>query len=211
MPIQPEKASLPKWDELIPKEVRENRHIITGNLLQGFQRLGERAETINYTTESGEVKAGILLPRSININSLKEGGTTVGAKEAYDYLTTKNISLSSVDGEVLIRTAGGQAYISVPKSKSDGAKYYLNKTILSALDVEFSSFGNSMRSHVAIGKLLPLMEILEQETSTRFSIPAKEVSPSETVIEKKKEKENLKMLAKSFPRSTQRKLYNKRS
>ena len=177
-----------EWDELIPKEVRENRYVITGNLLQGFQRLGERAETINYTTESGEVKAGILLPRSTDINSLKEGGTTVGAKEAFEYLKS-HAYIEFSDKEVTIRVSKDTATINVPKSKADGAKYYLNKPILSVLDVEFSSFGNSMRSHVSVDKLLPLLETLEQETSTRFSIPAKEVKETEVTQEKKEKPE----------------------
>ena len=168
-----------EWDDLIPKEIRENRYVITGNLLQGFQRLGSKAETINYTTESGETKSGILLPRSTNINDLKEGGTTVGAKEAFEYLKTHSY-IESSNKEVTIRVSNVLANISVPKSKADGAKYYLNKPILSVLEVEFSSFGNSMRSHVSIDQLLPLLETLEQETSTRFSIPAKEVKETES-------------------------------
>ena len=172
-----------EWDELIPKEIRENRYVITGNLLQGFQRLGSKAETINYTTESGETKSGILLPRSTNIDSLKEGGTTVGAKEAFEYLKTHSY-IESSNKEVTIRVGNTLATITVPKSKSDGAKYYLNKPILSVLEVEFSSFGNSMRSHASIDQLLPLLETLEQETNTRFSIPAKEVKETEEKVSK---------------------------
>jgi hypothetical protein len=63
-----DEASLSFWDNNVDQDdtqTREERQIITGNLLAGFETF-RRGQFIFYTTSAGEVRQGILMPRNFD-------------------------------------------------------------------------------------------------------------------------------------------------
>ncbi|MFW5874809.1 MAG: strawberry notch-like NTP hydrolase domain-containing protein, partial [bacterium] len=51
-------------------ESRENRYMVTGNILAGFEAVGNKGQIINYTRDDGTTEVGVLLPKDIKINEL---------------------------------------------------------------------------------------------------------------------------------------------
>ena len=165
------------WDSTASQTNTEVRHIITGNILAGFDRLKHKAEVINYTTHTGERKMGILVPRSIDVGG-EFSQSSVGAKEAYEILTKNKNRVSSTDGDVSVSYRSGRYNVIVPKSKLRGAKYFLNESLLETTTGGFSSFSSSgMIAYVDADRLMSALEVLNKELGVRFLIDAKEEAP----------------------------------
>jgi len=81
--VDHDKRTLDDWDETIKASTanRELREIITGNILKGFKYGKEKSKLISFTMENGEVRKGLLLPKS---DGSDEKGGNVIAYKAYD-------------------------------------------------------------------------------------------------------------------------------
>ena len=157
------------WDDIIPTASREDRYIITGNLLQGFDRLGRRAEVITYTDDKGSIRNGILLPKSLKKVEEKFTHQAVDAGEAYKYLVKDPYkkTLNSTNGLLSIDYGPDGLEVNVPKAKVSGAKYYLNDNIRDlVLHNDFTSKGNRMWASVETGDIEPFLKALQEETGS---------------------------------------------
>lgn len=77
--VDHDKRTLDSWDEITKKSTsnRELRDIITGNILKGFPRGGDKSKLISFTMENGEVRKGLLLPKKDEIGDEKGGKVTI--------------------------------------------------------------------------------------------------------------------------------------
>lgn len=129
------------WDKLTSNESRKDGYIITGNLLQGLidtkaEFLG--AQLVKYTTDTGEVKTGILLSDKVKLNNLANEKPINSVAEKFELPSNKGgiTEVTSSDGDVKIEQ--GFDYIKmarnytirVPKSNKKGGKYFLDKELL---------------------------------------------------------------------------------
>lgn len=111
---------------------RENRYIMTGNLLEAQNRSAEKGRIIPFTTQDGRVIQGMLMPKKFD----PEGGSIreaikVTSAEAFDWLTqtrdytSASLGLKTFDGDVVIRRLYNGGYeIEMPKAVSKGKKYW---------------------------------------------------------------------------------------
>ena len=130
-------TTLENWDSQIPTGTRKTGFIMTGNILQAIadtqdEHGGYPGQLISYTDIDGNVHDGILMPDKWNTSMLKTSGAPIISrlKQIKDYMP-----VTSHDGKVDI-TGGSWAkvyYLTVPKTKKDGAVYYENKTLLDAV------------------------------------------------------------------------------
>ena len=137
--VAPEvELTIENWDSQIPTGTRKTGYIMTGNILQAIadtqdERGGFPGQLISYTDIDGNVHDGILMPDKWNRSMLKTSGAPIISrlKQIKDYM-----SVASHDGKVEI-TGNSWAkmyYLTVPKTKKDGAVYYENKTLLRAVN-----------------------------------------------------------------------------
>ena len=130
-------TTLENWDSQIPTGTRKTGYIMTGNILQAIadtqdERGGFPGQLISYTDIDGNVHDGILMPDKWNRSMLKTSGAPIISriKQIKDYMP-----VTSHDGKVEIMGSSWAKmyYLTVPKTKKDGAVYYENKTILDAV------------------------------------------------------------------------------
>lgn len=129
------------WDRLTSTATRKDGYIITGNLLKALvstreQSLGGRL--ISFTTDTGEVRQGILMSDQFEPAGLTSKTPISSAKDQLRYNGDKIVS---ADGDITIKQDGWGGWssfiLTVPKSKKKGEKYFNDKTLLSLVDGQF--------------------------------------------------------------------------
>ena len=162
------------WDKLTSNESRKDGYIITGNLLQGLidtkaEFLG--AQLVKYTTDTGEVKTGILLSGNVKLKNLANEKPINSVAEKFELPSNKGgiTEITSSEGDVKI--AQGFDYIKmtrnytirVPKSNKKGGKYFLDKELLKMVDGgNFETRGNTMLAEVKEEKLKDVLDRLSE-------------------------------------------------
>ena len=76
------------FDDLAKADVRDKRVIATGNILAGFDLLNGRGTIINFTTDKGEIRQGIMLPVSVKSVDQALGSSKVSWIQAKKLLIT---------------------------------------------------------------------------------------------------------------------------
>lgn len=131
-------TTLENWDSQIPTGTRKTGFIMTGNILQAIadtqdEHGGYPGQLISYTDIDGNVHDGILMPDKWNTSMLKTSGAPIISrlKQIKDYMP-----VTSHDGKMDITGSSWAKvyYLTVPKTKKDGAIYYENKALLRAVN-----------------------------------------------------------------------------
>lgn len=162
------------WDKLTSNESRKDGYIITGNLLQALidtKEQGLGGQLVKYTTDTGEVKTGILMPEKFEPNGLANEKPINSVAEKFELPSNKGgiTEITSSDGDVKI--AQGFDYIKmtrnytirVPKSNKKGGKYFLDKELLKMVDGgNFETRGNTMLAEVKEEKLKDVLDRLSE-------------------------------------------------
>lgn len=138
-----------------PANQRETAKIVTGNLLAAYGELqGVRGTIITFTKSDGTSEQGILLPKLFDYSKntrgdyrLPTGADALKFLQNSDNKDIGRFGIMSRDGVVRVLPSGQGVRISVPKSKLQGAKYFLDKALIAAAG-DFVSSGSSMVANV---------------------------------------------------------------
>lgn len=162
----PAGAMQPFIDEMkaLGAQARENRYIITGNILAGFAK--QRGQIINFTDANGDLRQGVMLSRDFDANKfLAKQSQPMRGDLATSFLTQRYADppfLTSSDSSVRVaQDTSGRYLIAVPQSKRSGGAYFLDKGLLRALGADFISSGSEMRARFGGAQLPDVMEALE--------------------------------------------------
>lgn len=160
------------WDRLTSNESRKNGYIVTGNLMQALvdskdQGLG--GQLVKYTTDTGEVKTGILMPDRFDPKGLTTDAPINSIAEKFELSSWHGgiDEVTSSDGEVKVKridnNRGNYYEIRVPKSKAKGGKYFTDKELLEMVDGHnFETRGNSMLAEFKPEQLKPVLDRLSK-------------------------------------------------
>ena len=160
------------WDRLTSNESRKNGYIVTGNLMQALvdskdQGLG--GQLVKYTTDTGEVKTGILMPDRFDPKGLTTDAPINSVAEKFELSSWHGgiDEVTSSDGEVKVKRIdnyrGNYYEIRVPNSKAKGGKYFTDKELLEMVDGHnFETRGNSMLAEFKPEKLKPVLDRLSK-------------------------------------------------
>lgn len=160
------------WDRLTSNESRKNGYIVTGNLMQALvdskdQGLG--GQLVKYTTDTGEVKTGILMPDRFDPKGLTTDAPINSVAEKFELSSWHGgiDEVTSSDGEVKVKrmdnNRGNYYEIRVPKSKAKGGKYFTDKELLEMVDGHnFETRGNSMLAEFKPDQLKPVLDRLSK-------------------------------------------------
>lgn len=125
-------------------ESSTERQIVTGNILGGFQSLLDLGETggkvINFTTNTGQIKTGILLSGSF------DSGSVVPVRSLADLQTAllANKVVTSPQG-IVFRNVGGHLKIYIPANKARGGKFWRDAALAKlVIGGEFAQAGSNM-------------------------------------------------------------------
>ena len=160
------------WDRLTSNESRKDGYIVTGNLMQALvdskdQGLG--GQLVKYTTDTGEVKTGILMPDRFDPKGLTTDAPINSVAEKFELSSWHGgiDEVTSSDGEVKVKRIdnyrGNYYEIRVPKSKAKGGKYFADKELLEMVDGHnFETRGNSMLAEFKPEQLKPVLDRLSK-------------------------------------------------
>ena len=160
------------WDRLTSNESRKNGYIVTGNLMQALvdskdQGLG--GQLVKYTTDTGEVKTGILMPDRFDPKGLTNDAPINSVADKFELSSWHGgiDEVTSSDGEVKVKRIDnyrGNFYeLRVPKSKAKGGKYFLDEDLLKLVDGNnFETRGNNMLAEFKPEQLKPVLDRLSK-------------------------------------------------
>lgn len=158
---QLKEINLDNWDSKVPNKTRRNAYIITGNILQAYSSAGY-GQLISYTTESGDLKQGILMPESFKISNLSK---KIPFKDKLDEIKSGEIvSDSSMEVSISKERWSSNYNLYVPLSKKTGGKYFLNKKLLSLVEGRvFVQSGKKMVARVMSDNISKVVNLLNDE------------------------------------------------
>lgn len=160
------------WDRLTSNESRKNGYIVTGNLMQALvdskdQGLG--GQLVKYTTDTGEVKTGILMPDRFDPKGLTTDAPINSVTEKFELSSWHGgiDEVTSSDGEVKVKridnNRGNYYELRVPKSNAKGGKYFLDKDLLKLVNGNnFETRGNNMLAEFKPEQLKPVLDRLSK-------------------------------------------------
>lgn len=160
------------WDRLTSNESRKNGYIVTGNLMQALvdskdQGLG--GQLVKYTTDTGEVKTGILMPDRFDPKGLTTDAPINSIAEKFELSSWHGgiDEVTSSDGEVKVKridnNRGNYYELRVPKSKAKGGKYFLDNDLLKLVNGNnFETRGNNMLAEFKPEQLKPVLDRLSK-------------------------------------------------
>lgn len=160
------------WDKLTSNESRKDGYIVTGNLMQALvdskdQGLG--GQLVKYTTDTGEVKTGILMPDRFDPKGLTTDAPINSVADKFELLSWRGgiDEVTSSDGEVKVKRIdnyrGYYFEIRVPKSKAKGGKYFMDEDLLKLVDGNnFETRGNNMLAEFKPEQLKPVLDRLSK-------------------------------------------------
>lgn len=160
------------WDRLTSNESRKDGYIVTGNLMQALvdskdQGLG--GQLVKYTTDTGEVKTGILMPDRFDPNGLTTDAPINSVADKFELSSWHGgiDEVTSSDGEVKVKridnNRGNYYELRVPKSKAKGGKYFLDKDLLKLVNGNnFETRGNNMLAEFKPDQLKPVLDRLSK-------------------------------------------------
>lgn len=163
---------LNNWDRLTSNESRKDGYIVTGNLMQALvdskdQGLG--GQLVKYTTDTGEMKTGILMPDHFDPKGLTTDAPINSVAEKFELSSWHGgiDEVTSSDGEVKVKridnNRGNYYELRVPKSKAKGGKYFLDKDLLKLVNGNnFETRGNNMLAEFKPEQLKPVLDRLSK-------------------------------------------------
>ena len=159
-------TTLDTWDSQIPQETRKQGYIMTGNILQAIadtqdEHGGYPGQLISYTDIDGNVHDGILMPDKWDASMLKSSGAPLSSRmqQIKEYKP-----ITSHDGKVSIMGSSWAQvyYLTVPKTKKDGAIYFENKTLLNAAGGNFYPHHGQLRADIPAHRIEEVVKVLTQ-------------------------------------------------
>lgn len=160
------------WDRLTSNESRKNGYIVTGNLMQALvdskdQGLG--GQLVKYTTDTGEVKTGILMPDRFDPKGLTTDAPINSVTEKFELSSWHGgiDEVTSSDGDVKVKridnNRGNFYELRVPKSKAKGGKYFMDEDLLKLVNGNnFETRGNNMLAEFKPEQLKPVLDRLSK-------------------------------------------------
>lgn len=160
------------WDRLTSNESRKDGYIVTGNLMQALidsKNIGMGGQLVKYTTDTGEVKTGILMPAHFDPEGLTTDAPINSVTEKFE-LSSWHGGIDEVissDGDVNVkRVDNNRGYyyeLRVPKSKAKGGKYFLDEDLLKLVNGNnFETRGNNMLAEFKPEQLKSVLDRLSK-------------------------------------------------
>lgn len=127
---------------------REVRQIFTGNLLRAYGKYP--GHLVNFTDQRGRIRQGLLTGRGFDIEKSLEQEpvlmpTVADIKRFLFEETGGKGQLKTRDGLLTVGAHDGGLKLVTARAKEIGGQYYLNDTLLNAIDAEFISVSDRMQ------------------------------------------------------------------
>lgn len=151
---------------------REQRQILTGNLLRVFEQFPE-GKLINFTDQRGQMRQGLIMPKDFEIEQSlqKQPVLMPTVEDACQFLSEKGRQLKTADELLTLKPQrqGDGFLLQTAKAKEVAGRYYLDSTLLAATGKEFYSVGDRMECQVERDRLHAVLEAIMVKKSWRLA------------------------------------------
>lgn len=161
-----------EWGNVHTDSAKETRYVITGNILQAYNNLGQ---LVAYTTHEGHLKKGILMPMDFR----PDDHIMVPAMQALQSVKDMevNMTIESAKKEVVITRLRGIKYnIGIPATKTIGGLLYNDKTLISLLSTKFIQDKGKMTALFDMDNLDDMFLLFAEKFKLRFKVKYTEIS-----------------------------------
>lgn len=111
---------------------RENRQMITGNVVSGFAKLGQRGQIVMFTRDDGSVEHGVMLPRDFDVADelAKKPVVFTDPEHVAAFLDEEpERRMVQDDGGVATITHNGGSRYTIKVQNRGGKPFYLNPAV----------------------------------------------------------------------------------
>lgn len=131
------------------REGREERYMVTGNILAGYDQVRGKGQIVNFTMEDGSLRPGILMSRDFALNKFMDTRTVRlrSADQVAEFLEKAPMAeVRTSDKFVTLRLNRGQWTIETAAGRATGGRYYTDGKVRDALKgAEFQRSSGVMR------------------------------------------------------------------
>lgn len=154
---------------------REERFIMTGNLIRGFSEARNKGRIVDFSTVSGDRQQGILMPKGFDpASDVRNEPPMLSPDSIMEFhknadpirnkVGVRAADTGLADTLEITPTESGGIKISVPATKSEGGKYFLNPDLVAITGDFFGTRGGRMSVEVPEPKSRQaLAEILKKD------------------------------------------------
>lgn len=146
------------------REGREDRFIVTGNILAGYDAVHGRGQIVNFTMEDGSLKPGILMSRDFLLDKFMTTRTVRfrSADQVAEFLDKVPMAeVRTSDKFVTMTLNRGRWLIETPAGRATGGRYYTDTRVRDALrGQEFQKYGGVMRADLDRASFLRVVEAI---------------------------------------------------
>lgn len=190
------------WDEIIKSKSndRANRFIVTGNILQAFGNPQLKGSLISYTTSTGGLKKGILLPESFSMDAKGGRGGQEAMRITVPIIKAVPIIKSMLQGRSIITNSSFSIIrrfddyrISAPLNKKVGGKFYLDPIIIKMTNEgTFNKIGDQMAAGLQLDRIENLIQYLQDNFNDSVNLSQQEFNLIKDSIEDKEYTDEVK-------------------
>lgn len=139
-------ATIDQFD-LRQTETRERRQMFTGNVIRAAEQFN--GKLLNYTTEDGQIRQGMLMPRSFALDKVLDEQPVLlpSPADCQRFFAAINYqgTLKTVDQQLsVMECKDGTLKLTTDPSKQKGGKYYLDERLLAVAGSDFVQSGSMM-------------------------------------------------------------------
>ncbi len=131
------------------KEGRETRYVVTGNILGGYDQTRGSGRIVNFTTEDGQIRPGILMSREFKLDEfMSKRAVRLPSGEAVASFLDKvsDVEVTGRDGDLVLGRDRHGYYIRMAQSGAKAGKYFRDKAVRDAIaPSDFERRGGVMR------------------------------------------------------------------
>jgi predicted RNA methylase len=162
-------------------ESREEREIITGNVINGYAKFGGSGQIVFFRRDNGELAQGLLMPKDFDAKKAMEGHAKIfrTIDQAVRFVQTAGNNnapaiLKTADEVMTVQrqAAAPDTFLLTIERKRGHKPYILNKTVTGMLG-EFSSRSGPFKKYVyGIDQLSAVLAEYEASIGTEYQAPA---------------------------------------
>ncbi|UVC14695.1 strawberry notch-like NTP hydrolase domain-containing protein [Mesorhizobium onobrychidis] len=145
---------------------REERIVVTGNLLAGYDVVNARGSIVNFTDDEGRLRSGIMMRRDFDPETFL--GTRPVRFNIADHILrfldrVPAAALYSTDRLAGVKRLGnGDIRVITDGGRNKGGQYYLNRGVLDAAGRDFVKVGGEMRIDIPPTTALRVLDAMRK-------------------------------------------------
>ena len=185
---------LSEWESTIADESKDRtiRYIVTGNILQAFSDF--KGKLVSYTTNSGEIKKGILMSEYWSPDETNNK-VIVPIAKAYKVISsmTNGSAIYASHFIAFFKQYDGTYRISVPASKKKGGQIYLNESLLKLVrSNNFEKVGDQMTAYLDHESLEQFLTVLQEEIGVTAKLTRNQIDSVGLIVSKIRKRVKIK-------------------